>query len=308
MGSIVDIGRGLQRYGLRVGQHPEFGAVGGHAPNSYHYHGEAIDATDWRADNGPEHEGGPNLNWKERTRRLKDRARQLGGFNEVLGPGDAGHDEHLHLALRGKHGNWGEAQLEFLATGRWKQSDGSYSFSAPGAGPMAGGTGTLAAASTPSETAEVIEPAAPDWREAASAADRNTDPSSAGYWQREDMKQWAAAHPELAKQAMARSGVSFEAAATPQVAQPQVAQPQAQAPNRGALNGNQVGGPPPAGAKPLGQAQLQQHASTAQTLAKGWSDWSTQNRNGTQPVDTTDAWSQWRQKGQQQLPSLIQHL
>ena len=295
MGSIVDIGRGLQRYGLRIGQHPEFGAVGGHAPNSHHYHGEAIDVTDWRADNGPEYEGGPSLNWKDRTRRLKDRARALGGFNEVLGPGDSGHDEHLHLALRGSRKDWSDAHLEYLATGRWKQPDGSYSFNAPGRAGGGGGGGTLATVSTPTETAEVIEPALPDWRPAASAADRNTDPSSAGYWQRQDMQQWAAAHPELAKQAMARHGVS---------------QPQAQTPKpveRGALGGTQVGGPPPAGAQPLGQAQHQRSQSMERTLQQGWSDWSERNRHGVAPVDTTDAWSRWRNSAQQP-PSLIQYL
>lgn len=120
-------------------------------------------------------------------------------------------------------------------------------------------SGTLAAVSTPTETAEVVEPAPPDWRSAASAADRNTDPSSAGYWQREDMKQWAAAHPELAKQAMARSGVDASAltpaptpaptpasasAATPASTPAPTPAPTPTAPtppDRGALNGTQVG-------------------------------------------------------------------
>ena len=48
--SIVDLGRELEKYGLRVGENPAFGSgkVGKHAPKSHHYYGEAIDVTDWR--------------------------------------------------------------------------------------------------------------------------------------------------------------------------------------------------------------------------------------------------------------------
>ncbi len=42
-GDIVAVGRALQRMGYRVGEHPAFGRVGRHAPNSYHYRGRAID-------------------------------------------------------------------------------------------------------------------------------------------------------------------------------------------------------------------------------------------------------------------------
>lgn len=310
MGSIVDIGRGLQRFGLRVGQHPEFGPVGRHAPNSYHKYGEAIDVTDWRADDGPEYEGGPALNWRERTRRLKERARQLGGFNEVLGPGDPKHDTHLHLALRGKRQDWSDAHLEYLATGRWRQSDGSFSFAPPAAGVNAA---LLASSSRPAETVVLEEPALPDWRPAASAADRSTDPSSSDYWAREDMKQWAQAHPQLAQAAMARHGASPAAAPPAPAAAPapatQAAAPQATAPpQRGALNGVQVGGAPPAGARPLGAAQQQRQQSSEQVVRQGWSDWSQRNRQGALAVGTTEAWSQWRQEAQQSRPSLIEYL
>lgn len=300
MGNIVDIGRGLQRFGLRVEQHPAFGTVGEHGPNSYHKYGEAIDVTDWRANDGPEFEGGPALNWRERTRRLKERARQLGGFNEVLGPGDKGHDKHLHLALRGRRKDWSDAHLEYLATGRWKQSDGSYSFAPPAAGVN---STLLASASTPAQTAAVVEPAQPDWRAAASAADRSTDPSSAAYWQREDMKQWTAAHPQLAQAAMARHGASLAEPATPAAAPAPGAQPPVQA-QRGALGGVQVGGAPPASARPLGAGLGQ----SEQVVRQGWSDWSQRNRQGALAVDTTEAWGQWRQGAQQSRPSSIQYL
>jgi hypothetical protein len=275
---IVDIGRGLERYGLRIGQHPNWGSVGRHADNSYHYHGEAIDVTDHRADSAPEFEGGQSYSWQERTRRLRDRARQLGGFNEVLGPGDEGHDTHLHLALRGSLQDWNDQKMEWLATGRYRKGDGSYSFEAPGAARGSSGAATYAAAETPTETVSVTE-TPEDWRASASAADRNTDPTSQGYWQRQDMRLWAQANPELAKRAMANAGadaawLSAPAMTTTQTSTPasgtQASETQAvqtqqtppapaqtppRPPDRGALNGTQVGGPPPAGAKPLGGSQ-----------------------------------------------------
>jgi hypothetical protein len=97
-----------------------------------------------------------------------------------------------------------------------------------------------------------------DWRAAASAADRNTDPGSAGYWQREDMKQWAAANPALAKATMARYGADASALTPASTPAPTPAPtpastpaptpapaptptPTPNPPDRGALNGTQVG-------------------------------------------------------------------
>lgn len=218
---IVDIGKALQRYGLRVGEHKAFGPVGKHADNSYHYHDEAIDVTDWRADVGPEYEGGEALSWQERTKRLMQRARQLGTFDEVLGPGDKDHATHVHLAKRKDRAPLAPEQLEWLGTGRWKQGDGSYSFAMPNPGnataapaPAAGG-----AAAEPAPAVSAA-PAAPDWRAAASDPNRSRDPMSAAYWQREDIKQWAAANPNLARPMMAVAGVSSQLEALPQPAAP----------------------------------------------------------------------------------------
>ena len=117
--SIVDVGKYLQRVGLRVGENPAFGGVGGgHSPTGYHPKGLAIDVTDWRPDMAPAYEGGPKLDWKTRTGNLSWRAKQLGLFNEALGPGDKGHDTHVHLALEGKK-YITDQQLEWLATGRY---------------------------------------------------------------------------------------------------------------------------------------------------------------------------------------------
>jgi hypothetical protein len=125
--SIVDIGKYLQRFGLRVGENPAFGGVGsGHSPTGYHPKGLAIDVTDWRPDVAPAYEGGKPIPWKQRTGELSWRAKKLGLFNEALGPGDPGHDTHVHLALAGKKFIT-DPQLEWLATGRYKTSDGKLS-------------------------------------------------------------------------------------------------------------------------------------------------------------------------------------
>ena len=119
--TIVDVGKFLQKYGLNIGEHPAFGGVGkGHSPTGYHPGGMAIDVRDWRPDMAPASSGGKPKHWKERTGELSYRAKQLGLFNEALGPGDKGHDTHVHLALEGKKPIT-DQQLEWLATGRTTQ-------------------------------------------------------------------------------------------------------------------------------------------------------------------------------------------
>lgn len=131
--TIADIGRYLKKFGLDIGEHPEFGGVGsGHSPKGYHPVGQAIDVRDWRADIAPAYEGGKPKSWKERTGELRWRASKLGLFNEVLGPGDPGHDTHVHLALAGKK-YITDPQLEWLATGRYKTAEGKLSDIMPGA-------------------------------------------------------------------------------------------------------------------------------------------------------------------------------
>jgi len=127
--SIVDVGKFLQSKGLKIGEHPAFGGVGGgHAKGSFHYQpgGAAIDVTDWRPDVAPAFPGGKPISWKQRTGELSWRAKQLGLFKEALGPGDKGHDTHVHLALPGK-AFVTDPQLEWLATGRWKTPEGKLS-------------------------------------------------------------------------------------------------------------------------------------------------------------------------------------
>jgi len=122
--SIVDIGKYLQKFGLNVGENPAFGGVGGgHSPTGYHPTGEAIDVRDWRPDVAPAYAGGKPISWKQRTGEMAWRAKQLGVFNEALGPGDKGHDTHVHLALQGQKFIT-DPQLEWLATGRYKTPEG----------------------------------------------------------------------------------------------------------------------------------------------------------------------------------------
>jgi hypothetical protein len=94
---IVDLGERLRdNFGLTIREHEAFDPVDSvHAPNSYHYHGEAIDVQDWRDDNIN------GVSWQDRTKNL-ERLLQGSGA-EILGPnsGVAGHDSHLHLAADG---------------------------------------------------------------------------------------------------------------------------------------------------------------------------------------------------------------
>ena len=87
--SIVDVGKALQKAGFTVKEHPAFGGVtpGVHSSRGYHPTGEAIDVTDWR--------GG---DWKGRTAGLKQAMGGV-GFAERFGPGDKGHETHVHLAV-----------------------------------------------------------------------------------------------------------------------------------------------------------------------------------------------------------------
>ncbi|MCE2837910.1 MAG: hypothetical protein LW834_13265 [Cyanobium sp. 49614_E6] len=126
---------------------------------------------------------------------------------------------------------------------------------------QSGGSGTLASAGGDTVTTEMVErQQVDDWKASASAADRNTDPSSAGYWQRQDMKIWAQANPKLAAAAMAKAGVDPSALQAPStstvtetrdVPAPAPAAPAAPKPeDRGALAGTRVGGTPPKGLQP----------------------------------------------------------
>jgi hypothetical protein len=267
--SIVDIGRFLQAGGLQVRENSAFGGVtpGAHSAQGYHPNDEAIDVTDWSdaVTDGQD--------WRARTRARRDRFAQL-GLSEVLGPGDEGHSDHLHLALKGKI-NLSDQQLLWARDGRYQDAQGRWQTGMPGMQPGAGQT--MASVGSTFVTESVVEPAKPqpakpqpmDWKPAASDPGRSTDPSSQAYWQRQDMKLWAQANPALAKATMARAGAdpawleapamqtpAAPAAAAPAAAAPVAVAPVASAPvapkpeDRGALSGTQVGGPRPKGLQP----------------------------------------------------------
>jgi hypothetical protein len=87
--SYMNAGNLFQRIGFKVGEHSSFGGTAPvHSSSSYHNYDEAFDITHWN--------GERDFSISE-TRRLKESVKQLGLFKEVLGPGDAGHDTHLHV-------------------------------------------------------------------------------------------------------------------------------------------------------------------------------------------------------------------
>lgn len=93
---IVDVGRKLEKAGLRVREHPAFGGVGGHTPGSLHYKGLALDITDWQ---DPQES---RSSWLPRKTYLaKQFSNILGGSAEIYGPHNdpKDHGEHIHLGL-----------------------------------------------------------------------------------------------------------------------------------------------------------------------------------------------------------------
>ncbi len=84
-------GNALVGLGFKVAEHPAFGGTAPvHAGNSYHGYGEAFDVT---------HQTGEYNASIEKTRLLKDAIRNMGLFEEIIGPGDGdpNHETHLHL-------------------------------------------------------------------------------------------------------------------------------------------------------------------------------------------------------------------
>ena len=109
--NIVSMGQHLQGQGFTVKEHPQFGGVGKHSPNSHHYAGHAIDITDWRDDN----HGG--VHWKERTKQMGEKLRQAFPNAEIFHPGYdpvGGHDTHIHFALPGGTANLSAEQKQML--------------------------------------------------------------------------------------------------------------------------------------------------------------------------------------------------
>ena len=109
---LVAFGKRLRdNFGLDIGEHSAFGGnTGRHAKNSYHDYDEAIDIRDWRPDMID------GVSWQKRTSNLRDMLRGAGP--EVLGPGDADHDSHVHLAAKGGILNLNQAQYDYFFGGK----------------------------------------------------------------------------------------------------------------------------------------------------------------------------------------------
>ena len=89
-------GKAFKDAGFRVGEHSDFDKVDPvHSKNSYHYHDEAFDITDWTGGNAP----GAREASIAKTGRLQRLIESLDLFYEVIGPlsNDPDHAAHLHL-------------------------------------------------------------------------------------------------------------------------------------------------------------------------------------------------------------------
>jgi hypothetical protein len=99
---IVTLGQELKKLGLQVREHPKFGGVGQHSPNSHHYAGNALDLT--IQPGSPLLAGLPDSSWRDLTKQYGAKLKQAIPGAEIFHPGDdpvGGHDSHIHLALPG---------------------------------------------------------------------------------------------------------------------------------------------------------------------------------------------------------------
>ena len=124
---IIALGERLRdNFGLTIREHEHFDPVDGkHAPNSYHYHGEAIDVQDHRSDviDG--------VDWRTRTGNLQNLL--AGSGAEIIGPnsGDPNHGTHLHLAADGGIFKLNQEQYDTLFGGAAGGSAATFSSFTP---------------------------------------------------------------------------------------------------------------------------------------------------------------------------------
>ena len=100
--SIVDLGNQLQGMGFQVREHPQFGGVGKHSPNSHHYAGHALDLT--IQPGSALLSGRPDSDWSDLTSKygaaLQAKFPQAEIFYRDYDP-VGGHSEHIHIAFPG---------------------------------------------------------------------------------------------------------------------------------------------------------------------------------------------------------------
>ena len=100
--TIVDVGRNLEEMGFQVREHPAFGGVGKHSPNSHHYAGHALDLT--IQPGSKLLEGRPDSDWRQLTADAGRALQAMYPGAEIFHPGYdtvGGHDTHIHLAFPG---------------------------------------------------------------------------------------------------------------------------------------------------------------------------------------------------------------
>lgn len=87
----ADMLKGMVSLGKDYGYRVTTIAGGDHSSSSYHYSGTAVDID--------QIDGSPVSSGNSKVPKLKSACKQLGAV-EILGPGDAGHDSHVHCAWK----------------------------------------------------------------------------------------------------------------------------------------------------------------------------------------------------------------
>jgi hypothetical protein len=118
-GDIVSLGKYLQNQGIRVSEHPAFGGVGRHAPNSAHYSGRAIDLN---IGHGIKESADP-----VHGKRFDELAKKLEAAGYKVIWRKPGHEGHMHVqAGGGNSAMYGAPRGESMQGQRGQQVGNSY--------------------------------------------------------------------------------------------------------------------------------------------------------------------------------------
>jgi hypothetical protein len=118
-GDIVSLGKYLQSQGIRVSEHPAFGGVGRHAPNSAHYSGRAIDLN---IGHGIKESADP-----VHGKRFDELAKKLEAAGYKVIWRKPGHEGHMHVQVGGGNSAmYGAPRGESMQGQRGQQVGNSY--------------------------------------------------------------------------------------------------------------------------------------------------------------------------------------
>jgi len=118
-GDIVSLGKYLQNQGIRVSEHPAFGGVGRHAPNSAHYSGRAIDLN---IGHGIKESADP-----VHGKRFDELAKKLEAAGYKVIWRKPGHEGHMHVQSGGGNSAmYGAPRGESMQGQRGQQVGNSY--------------------------------------------------------------------------------------------------------------------------------------------------------------------------------------